>query len=137
MGMGASGFEPELFSTVNTWEKKEKLFLQIVWNFRNWSFFSLVFPTDKEKLITNPALAQWEKNDQFLLSWINTTLAENMSATVYGLTTACHEWVYLPTDLHLNLAQVLITLCDNSNLCSKAQQLAQNIFSQQKPWLIS
>jgi hypothetical protein len=52
-------------------------------------------PTDVAKQIANLAHALWEKKDQFILSWITTTLAENVLATIYGLTTARQVWTHL------------------------------------------
>lgn len=54
-------------------------------------------PQNKDDNIVNPAFIEWEKKDQFLLSWINSTLSENLLATIYGLTTACQVWTSLAT----------------------------------------
>jgi hypothetical protein len=54
-------------------------------------------PQNKDDNIVNPPFMQWEKKDQFFLSWINSTLFENMLVIVYGLTTACQVWTSLAT----------------------------------------
>jgi hypothetical protein len=49
----------------------------------------------QQSKIANPTHALREKKDQFILSWITTTLAENVLATIYGLTTARQVWTHL------------------------------------------
>lgn len=36
------------------------------------------------------------KNDQYMLSWINSTLSEGVLATIYGLNTYHQVWLSLP-----------------------------------------
>jgi hypothetical protein len=51
------------------------------------------FLTDEEGECTlNPKYTIWNKKDQFILSWINATLSENVLATVYGLNTSRQVW---------------------------------------------
>jgi hypothetical protein len=68
--------------------------------FRTYDFESFVdgsdscppkFVTDKDGQVTttiNPEFSIWNKKDQYLLSWINSTLSANVLSTVYGLTTS-------------------------------------------------
>jgi hypothetical protein len=39
----------------------------------------------------------WNKKDQYLLSWLNSTLSEKVLPTVYGLDTAKQVWNSLAT----------------------------------------
>ena len=46
------------------------------------------FLVDAEgKKTLNPEFTLWTKKDQYLLSWINFTLSEDVLSTVYGLDT--------------------------------------------------
>jgi hypothetical protein len=53
----------------------------------------------KETLVANPDHAFWHRKDQFLLSWINATLAEKVLSTVYGMTTSRQVWSHLAKNL--------------------------------------
>jgi hypothetical protein len=41
---------------------------------------------EKDGQLVNPEYVLWQRKDQFLLSFINSTLADKFFATVYGLT---------------------------------------------------
>jgi hypothetical protein len=43
----------------------------------------------------NPEFMVWQKKDQFILAWINSTLTERILSTVYGMNTAKQVWSYL------------------------------------------
>lgn len=56
--------------------------------------------TDETGKVTdqlNPKYTLWQKKDQFLLSWINTTLSANVLSSVYGLDTFRQVWDSLAT----------------------------------------
>lgn len=46
----------------------------------------------KETTTINPDFAIWQKKDQYLLSWLNATLTENVLSSVYGLNTSQKVW---------------------------------------------
>jgi hypothetical protein len=45
----------------------------------------------------NPAYSLWQKKDQSLLSWFNTTMSDRMLSSLYGLKTARQVWTTLST----------------------------------------
>jgi hypothetical protein len=58
------------------------------------------FPIDdtgKPTTMVNPQYSVWQKKDQYLLSWFNTTMSESMLSSVYGLNTARQVWTSLST----------------------------------------
>jgi len=54
------------------------------------------FLVDAEgKKTLNPEFTLWTKKDQYLLSWINFTLLEDVLSTIYGLDTLKQVWTAL------------------------------------------
>jgi hypothetical protein len=47
---------------------------------------------DQGKDTLNPNYIIWNKKDQYLLSWLNTTISEKLLAIVYGLNTSKQVW---------------------------------------------
>jgi hypothetical protein len=47
--------------------------------------------------VINPAYSLWQKKDQCLLSWFNTTLSDRVLSSLYGLKTARQVWTTLAT----------------------------------------
>jgi hypothetical protein len=43
----------------------------------------------------NQYLMVWQKNDQFVLAWLNATLSEKVLSMVYGLSTAQQVWAHI------------------------------------------
>jgi len=64
----------------------------------------------KETLVANPDHAFWHRKDQFLLSWINATLAEKVLSTVYGMTTSRQVWSHLAKNLLVPTLPFLVFL---------------------------
>jgi hypothetical protein len=94
-------------------------------------------PTDVAKQIANLAHALWEKKDQFILSWITTTLAENVLATIYGLTTARQVWTHLANRFASksqsrisHLKRQLHTLQQGSQTCTEYLCTAKSLANQ-------
>jgi hypothetical protein len=50
---------------------------------------------ESSKEVPNPEYIIWNKNDQFLLSWINITLSEKVLSTIYGLHSSKQVWTAL------------------------------------------
>jgi hypothetical protein len=83
------------------------------------------------KNILNPEFTFWNKKDQFLLSWINTTLAEKVLSTVYGLNTSRLVWASLAkrfaSDSKSRISHIkrqLQSLRQGSKTCSEYLQTA-------------
>jgi hypothetical protein len=58
------------------------------------------FVTDENGQATtviNPAYSLWQKKDQCLLSWFNTTLLDHVLSSLYGLKTVRQVWTTLAT----------------------------------------
>jgi hypothetical protein len=47
--------------------------------------------------MVNPAYSIWQKKDQSLLNWFNTTLSDRVLSSLYGLTMARQVWTTLAT----------------------------------------
>lgn len=84
------------------------------------------------KNILNPEFTFWNKKDQFLLSWINTTLAEKVLSTVYGLNTSRLVWASLAkrfaSDSKSRISHIkrqLQSLRQGSKTCSEYLQTAK------------
>lgn len=56
-------------------------------------------PASSEQAVPslNPAYSLWVKKDQFILSWLNSTLADSVLTAVYGLRTSRQVWQFLST----------------------------------------
>lgn len=67
--------------------------------------------TEKEEPSLNPAFSLWVKKDQFILSWINITLAESVLSTIYGLQTSHQVWKFLATKSTLPSCTRIAQLC--------------------------
>jgi hypothetical protein len=85
----------------------------------------------KETLVANPDHALWHRKDQFLLSWINATLAEKVLSTVYGMTTSRQVWSHLAKKFasqsksHIaHLKRQLQSLHQGSKSCTEFLQAA-------------
>jgi transposase InsO family protein len=88
--------------------------------------------SDKEEPSLNPAYSLWVKKDQFILSWINITLAESVLSTIYGLHTSHQVWKFLATKFaspsRTRIAQLrrqLQTLQQGSKSCTEYVTSAQ------------
>jgi len=88
--------------------------------------------TEKEEPSLNLAFSLWVKKDQFILSWINITLAESVLSTIYGLQTSHQVWKYLATKFaspsRTRIAQLrrqLQTLHQGSKSCAEYVNLAK------------
>lgn len=57
----------------------------------------------------NPFFLSWQKKDQYLLSWFNTTLSDSVLSSVYGLHTSRKVWTSLATRFAHNLGPELPT----------------------------
>ena len=53
--------------------------------------------TGKVSSTINPDYSLWQKKDQCLLSWFNTTLSDRVLSSLYGLKTARQVWTTLAT----------------------------------------
>jgi hypothetical protein len=53
--------------------------------------------TGKASSTINPDYSLWQKKDQCLLSWFNTTLSDRVLSSLYGLKTARQVWTTLAT----------------------------------------
>jgi transposase InsO family protein len=87
---------------------------------------------DKEDVSVNPAFSLWVKKDQFILSWINITLAESVLSTIYGLQTSHQVWKFLATKFaspsRTRIAQLrrqLQTLQQGSKSCAEYVNFAK------------
>jgi hypothetical protein len=76
--------------------------------------------------VINPAYSLWQKKDQCLLSWFNTTLSDRVLSSLYGLKTARQVWTTLATRYANQskakicyLKRSLQTLNQGSKSCSK------------------
>jgi hypothetical protein len=80
----------------------------------------------------------WQKKDQFILAWINSTLTERILSTVYGMNTAKQVWSYLSKrfvpDSRTSISRLkreLQSLHQGSQSCSdyllKAKSLADQL----------
>jgi hypothetical protein len=82
----------------------------------------------------NPEYSLWQKKDQCLLSWFNTTLSDSVLSSVYGLTTARQVWTTLATRFASqsktrvgHLKQQLQSLNQGSKSCSEYLAQAKSI----------
>jgi hypothetical protein len=57
----------------------------------------LIDETGNTTKVINPEYSLWQKKDQCLLSWFNTTMFNRMLSSLYGLTTAKQVWTTLST----------------------------------------
>jgi hypothetical protein len=85
----------------------------------------LVDSTGKLTSDINPTYLVWQKNDQFILAWLNATLDEKVLSSVYGLTTSTQVWNALATRFApqshstiINLKRQLQTLQQGNKSCS-------------------
>jgi hypothetical protein len=69
--------------------------LWVLWMTNHARTHSYPILSVRETLVANPDHALWHRKDQFLLSWINATLAEKVLSTVYGMTTSRQVWSHL------------------------------------------
>jgi hypothetical protein len=92
---------------------------------------------DKPTSTINPDFLVWQKNDQFVLAWLNATLSEKELSMVYGLTTAQQVWAHLakrftPTSRTriTNLRHQLQTISQGSKSCTYDLLIAKNLADQ-------
>lgn len=85
----------------------------------------------------NPVFTVWTKKDQYLLSWINFTLSEDVLSTVYGLDTSRQVWIALAnifaSQSHSHIAHLkkqLQSLTQGSKTCSEYLQIAKSLADQ-------
>jgi hypothetical protein len=57
----------------------------------------LIDETGETTKLVNPNYSLWQKKDQCLLSWFNTTMSDRMMSSLYGLNTAKQVWTTLAT----------------------------------------
>jgi hypothetical protein len=89
-------------------------------------------PTPEKEETLNPAYSLWVKKDQFILSWLNITLSENVLSTIYGLQTSHQVWKFLATKFaspsRTRIAQLhrqLQTLQQGSKSCAEYVNFAK------------
>jgi transposase InsO family protein len=89
-------------------------------------------PTPNKEETLNPAYSLWVKKDQFILSWLNITLSENVLSTIYGLQTSHQVWKFLATKFaspsRTRIAQLrrqLQTLQQGSKSCAEYVNFAK------------
>jgi hypothetical protein len=94
-------------------------------------------PDDQGKDVLNPEYSLWNKKDQFILSWLNTTLNESVLSTLYGLHTSQQVWNFLATRFALqsrtrvtHLRRELQSIRQGSKTCSAYLQEAKNLANQ-------
>jgi hypothetical protein len=87
---------------------------------------------NKEEASVNLAFSLWVKKDQFILNWINITLAESVVSTIYGLQTSHQVWKFLATKFaspsRTRIAQLrrqLQTLQQGSKSCAEYVNFAK------------
>jgi hypothetical protein len=88
--------------------------------------------TEKEEPSLNPAFSLWVKKDQFILGWINITLAESVLSAIYGLQTSHQVWKFLATKFAspsrtriVQLRRQLQTLKQGSKSCAEYVNFAK------------
>jgi hypothetical protein len=88
---------------------------------------------DQGKDTLNPNYILWNKKDQYLLSWLNTTLSEKLLATVYGLNTSKQVWTAMANRFAsqswssvANLKRQLQNLHQGSKNCTEYLQSAKS-----------
>ena len=96
------------------------------------------FLVDAEgKKTLNPKFTLWIKKDQYLLSWINSTLSEDVLSTVYGLDTSKQVWTALANRFAsqsrsriAHFKRQLKNLTQGSKTCSKHLQTTKSLVDQ-------
>jgi hypothetical protein len=85
----------------------------------------------------NPEFTCWNKKDQFLLGWINTTLSRRVLSTVFGLNTSKLVWTSLATRFASeskprvsHIKRQLQSIRQGSNTCSEYLQSAKVLADQ-------
>ena len=85
----------------------------------------------------NPEFTLWTKKDQYLLSWINFTLSEDVLSTVYGLDTSKQVWTALANCFAshsrsriAHLKRKLQNLTQGPKTCSEHLQTAKSLADQ-------
>jgi hypothetical protein len=83
--------------------------------------------------VLNPEFTCWTKKDQYLLGWLNTTLAEKVLSTVYGLNTSKLVWNSLANRFAsqsksriYNIKHQLQSLRQGSKICSEYLKLPKD-----------
>jgi hypothetical protein len=89
------------------------------------------------KSVSNPEYLNWNKNDQYLLSLITSSLFEKVIATVYGLNTSHQVWTALATKFASkskswisHLKKQLHNLSQGPKSCSNYMQATKTLADQ-------
>jgi len=89
-------------------------------------------PTPDKEGALDPAYSLWVKKDQFILSWLNITLSENVLSAIYGLQTSHQVWKFLATKFAspsctriAQLRRQLQTLQQGSKSCAEYVNFAK------------
>jgi hypothetical protein len=88
---------------------------------------------DEGKEIPNPEFSVWTRKDQYVLSWLTTTLSDSVLSTVYGLDTSQQVWAALSSRFAsqsrsriTHLKKNLQNLKQGSTSCSEYLRIAKS-----------
>jgi hypothetical protein len=95
----------------------------------------LVDDTGKPTTMVNPQYSVWQKKDQYLLSWFNTTMSETVMSSVYGLNIARQVWTSLSTRFASQSRSRVAYLKRQLQSLNQGSRSCSEFLSQAKSWV--